>query len=413
MMIKRFGDGRDWFFKQRFGMFVHWGIYSVAGWQEQMHWRGHMLSKDYVIFKDQFNPVKYNPEEWLDLVQDAGMEYVCFTTKHHDGFCMWDTALTDYKITNTPYKKDVLKMLADACHRRGIRLGLYYSCPDWHHPNSINLGGNHQLPVPNPGDQPDLMKYLDYVKGQITELCTNYGEISEFFWVIPPRMNIPEMNATLRRLQPNIMIDDRGYGPGDYSTPERCVPDGQSFTKPTEACQSVGAQSWGYRVNEDYYGSRFMMHCIDKVMAMGGNYLLNVGPKPDGTIPEQAADILRKIGVWYKKVKEAFVDCETCPELCGSGEYMVTRKGDNVYIHFPKGLNSCGYALNPIAVTPKSAVLLNTGTKLTTTVEHMPMLWLTGKECLHVSGLPVEEMQNECAVIKLEFNPGWEEFIWK
>ncbi|MBO7621962.1 MAG: alpha-L-fucosidase, partial [Victivallales bacterium] len=132
MMIKRFGDGRDWFFKQRFGMFVHWGIYSVAGWQEQMHWRGHMLSKDYVIYKDQFNPVKYNPEEWLDLVQDAGMEYICFTTKHHDGFCMWDTALTDYKITKTPYGKDVLKMLADACHRRGIRLGLYYSCPDWH-----------------------------------------------------------------------------------------------------------------------------------------------------------------------------------------------------------------------------------------------------------------------------------------
>jgi len=218
-MIPRFNDGRDWFFEDRFGMFVHWGIYAIPAWHEQIQWRKPVAKADYVKLVPQFNPVRFDPDKWLDLVQSTGMKYITITAKHHDGFCMWDTKQTDYNIMNTPYSRDVLKMLAAACHRRGVRLCLYYSCPDWHHKHSINFGASHQLDHPNPGDEPDLLKYIDYVRRQVRELCTDYGEISAFFWDIPPNILIPDLNELLRELQPGIMINDRGYGKGDYSTP--------------------------------------------------------------------------------------------------------------------------------------------------------------------------------------------------
>ncbi len=129
-MITRFGDGRDWFFEKRFGMFVHWGLYALPAWHEQILWRGEITRREYETLPRQFNPVAYDPERWLDAAESAGMEYLCFTTKHHDGFCMWDTQETDYNIVNTPYGRDVLAMLAEACERRGILLCLYYSLPD-------------------------------------------------------------------------------------------------------------------------------------------------------------------------------------------------------------------------------------------------------------------------------------------
>ncbi|MCK5801936.1 MAG: alpha-L-fucosidase [Lentisphaeria bacterium] len=400
--MKRFHDDRDWFFEKRYGLFVHWGLYAVPGWHEQIQWRRDIPKAEYVKLMDRFNPVAYDPEAWLDLVQDAGMEYICFTTKHHDGFCMWDTAHTEYRITNTPYGKDVLAMLAEACHRRGIRLCLYYSCPDWHHPNSLNLGASHQLDQPNPGDEPDLMKYVDYVERQIRELCTNYGQISSFFWDIPPGVNIPRLNALLRELQPGIMINDRGYGPGDYATPERRVPEGRCFTKPTEACQSVGHQSWGYREDEDYYSDRLLMGSLDKILAMGGNYLLNVGPKPDGTIPEQSAAILRRIGTWFARVKESFYDAEPASHLTANKECLLTRKGNDVYVHFPDGVACTGVTLQPIAVAPHRATVLNTGAEIRAQVELVPS-WFRAGSYLRLADLPANEMGAETLVLKLEF----------
>ncbi|MDF2723908.1 MAG: hypothetical protein K0Q59_3583, partial [Paenibacillus sp.] len=271
MAIKRFNDARDRFFDLRYGMFIHWGLYAIPAWHEQILWRSGMKRKDYEQLVHQFNPVHFDPEAWLNVVQEAGMQYICFTTKHHDGFCMWDSAFTDYKITNAPYGKDILAMLAEACGKRGIPLSLYYSCPDWHHPNYPNKGRHHEMFGPRPGDEPDLDRYYDYVKKQITELLTGYGPIYQLFWDV----NVAEYD------------NNRGPGKGDYSTPERHVPDGSAFAAPTEACQSLGRESWGYRDGEDYYTNKFLMQSIDKIMAMGGNYLLNVGPKPDGTIPEE------------------------------------------------------------------------------------------------------------------------------
>ncbi len=136
--IPRFGDGRDWFFEKRFGLFVHWGLYAIAGWHEQHQWRGRVPREEYVQLAKQWNPVKYDPEAWLDLAQAAGMKYLCITTKHHDGFCLWNTQQTTYNTMNTPYGKDVIKMLADACHRRRFPLCLYYSIADWHQPTYPN-----------------------------------------------------------------------------------------------------------------------------------------------------------------------------------------------------------------------------------------------------------------------------------
>ncbi len=404
-MIPRFNDARDWFFRQRFGMFIHWGIYAVKAFHEQYQWRMHIPSAEYVKLAGQFNPQQFAPEAWLDLCQEAGMEYICFTCKHHDGFCMWDSKFTDYNIMHTPYCRDVLALLAKACHRRGIRLGLYYSCPDWHCPSSLNFGGDHQLPRPNPGDRPDLLQYVDYVKNQVRELCSRYGEISEFFWDIPPGVNFPELNALIRELQPAALINDRGYGPGDYDTPERHIPPGEAFSRPTEACQSVGRCSWGYRHNEDYYSPLFLMQSMDNILARGGNYLLNVGPDAQGCIPAEAQEILRRIGRWYKGVKESFVDTEVCtlPGQPGS-DFLVTRRGSTFYLHFLQGFQSSGYGLPAFRNLPQRAVLLNTGATVPTDLIVLPQIALTSPEPrLHLYGLPAGQALAEVPVIRLDF----------
>lgn len=144
-MVERFKDERDWFFENRFGMFVHWGIYAIPGWHEQHQWRGRTPAHEYVKLAEHWNPVNYNPDAWLDLAEEAGMQYIVVTTKHHDGFCLWDTAHTDFNTMNTPCGKDLIAELADACHRRDFPLGFYYSCADWHHPYYPNQGRHHEL----------------------------------------------------------------------------------------------------------------------------------------------------------------------------------------------------------------------------------------------------------------------------
>ena len=214
-MTFRFGDGRDWFFQKRFGLFVHWGVYAIPAWQEQLHWRGRVPREQYRKLIRDFNPVRFDPDAWLDLAQDAGMEYLCVTTKHHDGFCLWDTAQTDYNVMHTPYGKDILALLAEACHRRGVPLCLYYSVVDWHQPNYPNQDRSHELPGPGPDDEPDIDRYMAFLKAQVRELCTRYGEIACFWW----DMNItgvvdPSINAMIRQLQPNALVNNRGFDDG-------------------------------------------------------------------------------------------------------------------------------------------------------------------------------------------------------
>ena len=284
----------------KFGMFVHWGIYSLTGYHEQVRWRFFTPRAEYRKLMNEFNPVKYDPDEWVRLAKDAGMEYICFTTKHHDGFCMFDTKYTDFNIMNTPYHRDVLKELSEACARGGLALSLYYSNPDWDYKYGYNSHSSHQMP--EKGDAEDIEKLKEFQRNQIRELLTNYGKIYTFFWDIPTNISDPSMNEFIRSLQPDILIDDRGWGDkGDFSTPERFVPDGHKFERMTEACQSVGEQSWGYCADEDYFTNRYLTASIDKIRAMDGSYLLNVGPMPDGRIPERGDSPPRRKVVQQRK----------------------------------------------------------------------------------------------------------------
>lgn len=404
--MQKFNDGRDWFFERRFGLFIHWGLYAIPSWHEQIQWRKPMPKAEYIKLKERFNPTKFDPDSWLDMAENAGMKYICFTTKHHDGFCLWDTKYTDYNTMNTPYGKDILKILADACHRRNFGLCLYYSIPDWNYPNSVNLGGDHQLPEPNPGDEPDEGKYMEYVKNQVRELCTKYGKIWGFFWDIPPKRHDPSFNEMLRTHQPGIMINDRGYDKGDYDTPERRVPEGKRFSRPTEACQSIGRQSWGYREDEDYYSHKFLMQSIDRIMTMGGNYLLNVGPKADGTFPEEAKEALSNVGKWFQKVSKALT-AEPASGLLERDDFMLTRDGNTLYVHFHKDTEASGVLMNPLKIAPLEAILLNTGKPVKADVEVVPTMSVPPNRkgpCLRISGLPVNELAAEVMVVKLEYD---------
>ena len=306
------------------GLFLHFGLYAIEGWHEQDQMRRSIPRKDYAKLMDRFNPADFDPEEILDLAESVGMEYLCLTTKHHDGFCLWDTELTDFKVTNSPYGKDLLADLAASCHKRNFPLGLYYSVVDWRHPSYPNQGRHHELAGPEEGDVEDWGVYMDFLKGQVRELCFNYGEIRHFFW----DMNVPEhsdptVNEMIRSLQPRVVINNRGFDDGDFGTPERDynqdeIGTRKFFAHPTEACNSVGSQSWGFRKDEGYYSSAYLINGIDEVMAKGGNYLLNVGPDAMGKIPPLAKDILADIGNWYGKVREAFSDTEPCTGLCGN-----------------------------------------------------------------------------------------------
>ena len=341
------------------------------------------------------------------------MKYICITTKHHDGFCLWDTKQTSFNTMNTPYKRDIIGMLADACHKRRVPLCLYYSIADWNHTNYPNQGRHHELP-PQPADSPDWDKYLEFLKAQVRELCTNYGEIHGFWWDMNvPQHRDPSINAMIRELQPNAVINNRGFDEGDFGTPERDYEKDEAvaFDRPTEACQAVGMESWGYRKDEDYYTDRHLMRSIDRYRARDANYLLNVGPKPDGTIPQESAAILRRIGRWYRAVRESLEAVQPASQLTTNRMVMLTRRDRTLYVHLTQDPPGDGVKLKPINVLPKRATLLNTGKPVDFVVNLTPADHKEQKAYLRLMHLPTNEMANTVLVVKLEFDRPLEELV--
>jgi alpha-L-fucosidase len=407
-LAPRFGDGRDWWFERRFGLFVHFGVYAIHGYHEQEQWRKRVPRAEYVKLAQQWNPSKFEPDDWLDLAEQAGMKYICLTAKHHDGFCLWKTELTRFNTMNTPYGKDIVQMLAEACHRRHFPLCLYYSIADWNHPNYPNEGRSHELPS-QPSDDPNWEKYLVFLKGQVRELCTNYGELHGFWW----DMNItkhtdPSINDMIRKLQPKAVINNRGFDDGDFGTPERDEDANTdmllSFDACTEAIQSVGVESWGWRKDEAYYTDRHLMRGIDKYLARDANYLLNVGPKPDGTIAEEPAEILKRIGKWYKNVKESLEGTAPASQLTSNRNVLLTRKGNTLYVHLYKDPVSEAVKLKPLTAAPRKATLLNTGKAVEFSIEMAPTDHLDQKGYLRLTNLPANAMADSVLVVKLEFD---------
>jgi alpha-L-fucosidase len=406
--VKKFGDGRDWFFEKRFGMFVHWGLYSIPGWHEQHQWRARVPRAEYIKLAQKWNPVKFDPEKWLDLMEAAGMKYITVTTKHHDGFCLWDTRQTGFNTMNTPFRQDIIGRLSDACHARNVPLCLYYSIVDWNHPNYPNQGRHHELPQPGPGDNPDWDKYMSFLKEQVKELCSNYGKIHGFWWDMNvPQHKDPSVNEMIRTLQPDAVINNRGFDDGDFGTPERDFDSASAVAptleRPTEACQSVGMESWGYKSDEDYYSDFHLQASIDRYLARGANYLLNVGPDALGSIPKEPAAILKRLGKWYSSVKESFEDVESTPELIAGKDILVTSRGKTLYLHFHRSPTGNGYKLKPLNTLPRRAILLNNQKPVECIVNLCPSDHQEQKPYLRLRQLPVNKMQGTVMIVKLEF----------
>ena len=315
----------------RFGMFIHWGPVSLTA--QEIGWsRGAQTPIEvYDHLYQRFNPTNFNADEWVKVARDAGMKYIVLTTKHHDGFCLWDTKLTDYNIMNSPFGRDVVKELSAACKRGGIAFGTYYSVCDWHHPD---------FPLTSPGgsvkrDKYDLDAYNRYLLGQISELITNYGPLITLWNDVPQHFQGRgvETIKLARRLQPDITINNRTGDGGDYDTPEQRI-GGFNLERPWESCMTVSAHNhWAWGGAQD--GVKPLSVCLRMLISGAGgdgNVLLNVGPRPDGMIdPEQSAR-LKEIGDWLAKYGESIYGTRGGPFKPGKWGAS-TRKGNRIYVH--------------------------------------------------------------------------------
>jgi alpha-L-fucosidase len=302
----------EWFREAKYGLFIHWGLYAIpAGqWQGKRipgigEWimnRAQIPVKTYEQLAKQFNPVKFNAEEWVQLAKDAGMKYIVITSKHHDGFALYDSKVSTWDIVDaTPFKRDVLKELAAACAKAGIRLGFYYSqAQDWHEPN----GAGNTWDFLADETKKDFDQYLrDKAEPQIRELLTGYGPVA-LIWFDTPRL-MTEARAkrfvdTLRTLQPNTLIDGRLGINGDYvSTGDNVVPSdvlGEAWEVPATL-----NHTWGYRSDDhDWKSPQTVIFKLIDIVSKGGNYLLNVGPTAEGVIPQPSQDVLRTVGRWLR-----------------------------------------------------------------------------------------------------------------
>lgn len=276
-------DELRWFYKARFGMFVHYGISSLLGRGEWVMYWENIPRREYEKLAADFNPIKFSAADWVGLAVDAGARYMTVTAKHHDGFCLFDSKLTDFTSTNTPFGRDIIGELADECGRRSLPLILYYSQPDWHHPNFVhNSGAFKDLDAPPESDEPDWEKYLEFYIGQVEELMKQYEPAGIWFdgsHKTEEEWRGREVYELIKRYDPNAIVNDRGRY-GDMFTPERSLPEdltGYLF----EACQSISKQAWGYREDSDNFTVPELVGSLQKMAGAGGNYLLNVGPRPD------------------------------------------------------------------------------------------------------------------------------------
>ncbi len=336
----------QWFRDAKFGMFIHWGPYSVIGRHEWSRQRFQIPQAEYDKYARAFNPVNFNADTWVDIAKNAGARYIVITSKHHDGFSIYRSKVSDYDFEITPYQGDPLKMLADAARRKGMRLGFYHSIMDWHHPDYIPKR-DWEIPNQKPGGNID--KYIEYMKSQLRELLTQYGDVATIWFDGEWEHSTAEMHSDevydfIRQLQPNTLINDRLYKrePGnraDYGTPEQFVPatgvkDPSGKPVLWESCVTINMDSWGYNKYEvDFKTSRDLIRMLIEVVSKGGNLLLNVGPKPDGTIQPEFVTRLAAMGEWMKVNNEAIYGTTASPFTRLPFFGRVTVKGDSLYLH--------------------------------------------------------------------------------
>lgn len=382
-----------WYQQARFGMFIHWGIYAIPARGEWVRSVEEMPEEEYMSFFEEFDPIDFQPKKWAKAAKEAGMKYAIMTAKHHDGFCLFDSELTDFKATNTKAGKDLVKEYLEAFREEGLKVGLYYSLLDWHHPDYPHYKDQNH-PMRNCEAQKDVdrdfNRYLDYMHGQVRELCTRYGKL-DIMWfdfsygeLRGEAWRATELVNMVRGYQPDIIIDNRlevsgeGFGSlatdnpsvfaGDFVSPEQIIPP-QGLKSESgrdlvwEACITMN-DNWGYCAKDKNFKPastiiKKLVECVSK----NGNLLLNVGPDARGNIPEESLEILREIGIWMKKNSASIYGCK------GSGlpkpeNGRITGRGNKLYYHVME--NAIGsvplYGISKDLV--KSVRLLSDGSEL-------------------------------------------------
>jgi alpha-L-fucosidase len=351
-----------WFRDARFGMFIHWGLYSIPARGEWVRSTERIRHKDYLEYFREFTAAEYDPKQWAHLAKKAGMKYAVLTAKHHDGFCLWDTKLTDFKSVNTPAGRDLVREFLEAFRAEGIRVGLYYSIIDWRHPDFPHFGDRQHPLRDDPAeknDGRDFNRYLDFMHGQIRELLTEYGKLDIMWYDFSyadmkgAKWKSRELMEMVRSLQPWLIVDNRLEGSGeesgtiltanpsdfagDFACPEQMIPPGGIVNElgesvPWEACITLN-NHWGYTSEDRHWKSaemvvRMLVECVSK----NGNLLLNVGPDAKGRIPKASADILEEVGRWMADNGESVYGC-------GRADYekpewgRFTQKGKKLYAH--------------------------------------------------------------------------------
>lgn len=372
-------QNRKEFAESRLGIFIHWGLYSTFAQGEWYMNNASVDAREYAKAMNGFYPHRFDARQWVSAFKAAGAKYICFTTRHHEGFSMWDTRWSDYNIMNTPYGKDIVRQLAEECHRQGIKLHLYYSHIDWtreDYPAGRTGRGTKRL------DRADWPAYYRFMNNQLTELLTNYGEIGAIWFdgwwdhdvdSVPFNWELEEQYKLIHDLQPGCLV-----GNNHHQTPfegediqifERDVPgenkaglSGQDISAlPLETCQTMN-HSWGYRVtDQEYKSTRELIQLLVRTSGKGANLLLNVGPQPDGTLPEAALTRLAEMGKWLDRYGES-IYATVAGDYREGDNLITTRNGNVLYVHI---LNTdIEQVKMPVAQKVKSVEVLGEGTRI-------------------------------------------------
>ncbi len=352
----------QWFVQARFGMFIHWGLYAVPARGEWVRSNERMPEEKYMPFFREFDPSAADPKAWVQAAKEAGMGYVILTAKHHDGFCLFDSELTDFKSTNTPMGRDIVREFLEAGREAGLKVGLYYSLIDWHHPDFPHHGDRYHPMRSDPAasnEERDFERYLAYMHGQVKELCTRYGRLDVLWFDFSYNQlrgeawRANELADMVRTLQPGILLNNRlevsgeGFGSlaqgepapchGDFVSPERMVPpeglfDPQGRPLYWETCTTMN-HSWGYCAGDPWYKpASLLLKKLVECVSKGGNFLLNVGPDGNGRIPRQAMDTLKYLGQWMQINGESIRGCG--PSGMEKPEWgRITRRENVLYLH--------------------------------------------------------------------------------
>jgi alpha-L-fucosidase len=375
----------EWFLAARFGMFIHWGLYSQLGRHEWVMNRERIPVAEYEKLAKTWKPKPNAAREWARLAKKAGMRYMVMTTKHHEGFCLFNSELTDYCATKRGPKRDLVAEYVEAARAEGLRVGFYYSMMDWHHPDGAAC--KH--------DEDARRRFVDYIHGQVRELCSNYGKVDILWYDVSWPLDAEgwesaRLNAMVRQLQPDIIINDRSQLPEDFGTPEQHITP-EKGGRAWEACMTFN-DSWGYTpIDTTYKNAWQVVSMLRTVAAGGGNLLLNIGPTPEGDVPPICRRELLKVGKWMDEYGPAIYEASDPMQQ----EWMITgaftRKGNTAYYHCNRWPGK-ELAIGGLRTKVKTARLMN-GPKVKFTQTD---------DRLVLRGLPAEAPSPLATVIELE-----------